>query len=369
MKIVIFSSFFPLIKGGAEFQSRLFSDFLTTKDIEVVYISNNHEVEEEVFLDGYKVYKLGKLTKWDTISLNKSFSKRIINILEKESPDVIYQRVLNSFSFYLSNYASKNNVQMFLHIADNYSLDFTNRTIRTFVRFVFFKRIIKNGTFFFTQTSLQNRELDKYNVFRKFKIYNFQHLKSVCASNVNEDICRVFWIGSSRSVKRIDLFFDVVKFYREYKNVIFYHIGRLEENGYNSTLYNEIRGLKNFVEIGEVSQDEVEAIISTGDLLINTSLSEGFSNTFISAWSLGVNVYSLNSDPDGLLVNNKFLGKYFGNDFNAFLDSIGQFIANEVGDENENLNRCKRIEFCKKNFDVNFNCNEMLQVINSRCED
>ncbi len=51
---------------------------------------------------------------------------------------------------------------------------------------------------------------------------------------------------------------------------------------------------------GAISQQEVNAELANAHVLVNTSLYEGFPNTFIQAWMRRTVVVSLNVNPDGI---------------------------------------------------------------------
>jgi glycosyltransferase involved in cell wall biosynthesis len=69
---------------------------------------------------------------------------------------------------------------------------------------------------------------------------------------------------------------------------------------------NRIEAIPNIVCLGGVSQDEVNRWLTKAHLLINTSVVEGFSNTFIQAWLREVPVASLVVDPDRILSSGLF---------------------------------------------------------------
>ncbi len=52
--------------------------------------------------------------------------------------------------------------------------------------------------------------------------------------------------------------------------------------------------------LGEKTQDEVNDILSSAHIFVNTSMYEGFPNTFIQAWMRQVPVVSLDVDPDNV---------------------------------------------------------------------
>jgi glycosyltransferase involved in cell wall biosynthesis len=59
---------------------------------------------------------------------------------------------------------------------------------------------------------------------------------------------------------------------------------------------------ENNIEVmGELPNDKVNNLLSQSHILVNTSQSEGFSNTFIQAWMRKVPVVSLQVDPDHII--------------------------------------------------------------------
>jgi glycosyltransferase involved in cell wall biosynthesis len=66
-------------------------------------------------------------------------------------------------------------------------------------------------------------------------------------------------------------------------------------------LMNAIKGTPNVEYLGPLSQDETNRQLGNAHVFVNTSLHEGFPNTFIQAWMREVPVVSLHVDPDGVL--------------------------------------------------------------------
>jgi glycosyltransferase involved in cell wall biosynthesis len=120
----------------------------------------------------------------------------------------------------------------------------------------------------------------------------------------------VIWVGSFRKQKNPDDFLELAKKIPR---------GQFVMIGGNSTvssqedlnLYKEMVrrscGIPNLKLAGLLSFEEVEEYFLRARLLVNTSLYEGFPNTFLQAWSKGVPVVSF-VDPDNLL-ESKGLGK------------------------------------------------------------
>ena len=72
------------------------------------------------------------------------------------------------------------------------------------------------------------------------------------------------------------------------------------DQSYSDRVTRSAGRLENLDNRGKVNYDQVFDFISSSSILLNTSVYEGFPNTFLEAWSCGVPVIST-VDPDGLL--------------------------------------------------------------------
>ena len=104
-----------------------------------------------------------------------------------------------------------------------------------------------------------------------------------------------------KPIKNPECYLQIVRKFAEVRNITFYMIG-----GEGSPqLMNEIKALmneqENFMYLGRLHNSEINLMLEEAHLLVNTSLNEGFSNVFVQSWFRGVQVLSLNSDPDNLI--------------------------------------------------------------------
>ena len=80
--------------------------------------------------------------------------------------------------------------------------------------------------------------------------------------------------------------------------------GKLHNDADNETIkaISELEKLDNVEFVGYLNREEVQNFFIKAVLLLNTSHFEGFSNTFLEAWSFGVPVVSTkNVNPDGII--------------------------------------------------------------------
>jgi glycosyltransferase involved in cell wall biosynthesis len=164
---------------------------------------------------------------------------------------------------------------------------------------------------------------------------------------------KVVWIANWKTSKRPEVFITMVKNNIWSENIEFVMVGRVGRYG---ELVQEAKDLG--IEVmGEISNIAVNELLQKSHLLVNTSIHEGFSNTFIQAWMRCVPVVSLSVDPDGLL-NDKGLGVCAGtheklsNEIRKFTDSPNSL--KEMGE--------KAREYSIKNFSLN-NFTKLLSLI------
>lgn len=356
MKICLFCGYYPDFKGGAEYQTYLLAEHLTRLNIEVIYLSLGYDQIDSVRVEkNIKVYSL-EITPIDKYSLYFLLKKRIEKILKLENPDIIYQRVLDSFSFHVSSIAQSMHKPYYLHIADMYSLSFT-ADLRGVLRKYMFNKIVARAPQIIIQTEAQRNLLQKLGVEPHFKIYNLHPSPSREILRGEPGNKKILWIGSSRKVKQMELFLDLAADFKDVSNYEFYIIGRIEQNEYSASLRRKIQISSNVNYLGELDNSKVNDILSVSDLLVNTSQSEGFSNTFIQAWLRGIPVLSLNVDPDNMLQKFK-LGLFCDNNYNVLKSNLNNIFSyyKEIPDKSIS-------EFANENFTIEKNMSQFVDFL------
>ena len=109
---------------------------------------------------------------------------------------------------------------------------------------------------------------------------------------------RVLWIGRIAEQKRLEWLLDVAELCPQLE---FDVVGAANaQTEYASELCRRASRISNVTMHGRVMHDEMMKFYRSSRLLCCTSTHEGFPNTFLEAWSLGVPVVST-FDPDGLI--------------------------------------------------------------------
>ena len=309
LKICIFNSYFKLTKGGSELQSYYIAQYLDKNKYDVFFISFDQSIDFYSVIDGYKIYNIN-VNKTLKRFLNPYFLyfKKIKTILKNEKPDIVYRRMGSSIPgllCLLKKGMSFKLVWACAHINELNRLKLTKPKFLLNIIDDLFRiyGIIKSDKIIVQ--SYEQMKLLKYNFNRNSVLVRNFH--PILPKYIKKDIksIQIIWIANLKIWKQPDLFIKLAKHFQAYENVTFIMIGR---PGIKHTSYEinaKIKELKNISYIGEQSIEVVNKLLSESHIFINTSLYEGFPNTFIQAWIHKVPVLSLYVDPDNLIKNNK----------------------------------------------------------------
>lgn len=164
----------------------------------------------------------------------------------------------------------------------------------------------------------------------------------------------ILWVGNIGSMKDPKVFLDLAKRFPDSKFVM---VGG--KFGGEKDLYEyvarEANRLPNLKFRGLLPFEETEKEFDRAKLFINTSVQEGFPNTFLQAWRQGIPVISF-VDPDGLIAKHS-LGKNAANkedmikEVEKFLIQENQFDSEAIKNFfNENLVIEKQVDEYEKIF-------------------
>lgn len=138
----------------------------------------------------------------------------------------------------------------------------------------------------------------------------------------------VLWVGRFVPVKRPELFIALAKSIPEER---FYMIGPVT-NQVSQECFSEIaplmKGVGNLEYNSGVSLDEIGEYFDRAKVLVNTSILEGFPNTFVQAMWSGTPIASYNFDADGLIAERE-LGCGPVSDLDRFTESIRRLLNDQ----------------------------------------
>jgi glycosyltransferase involved in cell wall biosynthesis len=318
--------------GGSEYQANLLGNYLKTKyGHEVIHIFEDNDLHSGKYhLKNYGSNRYSILNYY-----------RLKKYLKEIQPDILYQRCNNIYSF-LSYYISKRmNIGGIYHFASDNDYSYKISNPGSVVRYY----SIKHTDSIIVQTKFQYDKLEGFRGNKK-QMYNSLEISND-KSLEKEDI--ITWIGNIKPVKGLERLIPLARLYNN-SSIKFLVIGKDSDSNYSRNILNKIEKVQNIIYLGYQNLDEVNKILQKSKFFINTSISEGFPNTYLQSWNNGVPTISLNIDPDNIIMKNDI--GYVSNDYKK----LHKYINRLINDENIYNKVSKRSkEYVIENHDIEKN--------------
>ena len=302
-KIAIICGYFPFQSGGAEYQAYLLAKELRKYyEVHFIFVANE---EKELVHDGFHLHAMKKKVYFrrlgDCFFLHY---RELLDILDAINPAIIYNRVATGLTGIIAMYGKKHQCKTSWHIASQ--LDVEPINVRIFSRHCIFdlinkylqKQAVKHIDLIFTQAEYQDRLLsENFSRQSDLTIGNFHPIPdSVQLKSPKQR--QILWVANAKPIKRPEIFSELARKFQN-TDIQFVMVGR------DTKEYCQKLMLPNLIGVGEISQDEVNTLMAKSCILVNTSIKEGFSNTFIQAWLHKLPVVSLSVNPDDILTKYK----------------------------------------------------------------
>ena len=303
---ILYPAFYEQSNGGAELQIRYLvaSAAGVGHTIHYLFEDKGRTIQNELNVILHPLKK-----KADIKFCGKGwfrYRKLINKELDRIRPDVIYTRLGSSWIDIAAEYARKHDIQHIHAIASD--IDVRRRTFSTlfplfqpFENF-YINRGLKHVTIAISQNAYQKTAYEKR--FKKPCILINQMTPRVNENEIIKDngTIRIVWIANFKRIKRPEIFVNLAKALEKYSDRI-----KMEMYGRASSEYRELlKSIKNtpWLEYkGEVPTETIFNVLSQSHILVNTSLYEGFSNTFVQAWMRKVPIISMGSNPNNVFDN------------------------------------------------------------------
>jgi glycosyltransferase involved in cell wall biosynthesis len=135
---------------------------------------------------------------------------------------------------------------------------------------------------------------------------------------------RILWVGRLSQEKRLEWLLDIAEYFPQY---VFDVVGGANaRTEYAKTLLQRAKSIPNVVLHGRLVYHDLGTLYRHARLLCCTSVFEGFPNTFLEAWSVGLPIVST-FDPDRVIVRQR-LGKTVGT-VDEVCGGISAFMQNQ----------------------------------------
>jgi glycosyltransferase involved in cell wall biosynthesis len=301
---IVVPTHWAYLMGGSQYQAKLLTEVLERQGgVELAYFAAR--VPSPDRLDGQTVYRSGEARYlrrfghfWDYLSLQGQ--------LDLFDPDVIYQRVCCAHTGICARYAHRNRIPMIWHVANE--RDCWSRQERLKGSLSPHKYIetalsiygIRNANLVIAQTAVQENLLrENFGIEANAVIPNFHPVPG--ERIIKSATFTVLWIGNLKPVKRPELFIEVARELEGIPGIQFKMIGAPFSNPQvQQEFERKVSAIEKLEYVGSIDQEAVNKWLSSAHLLVNTSSTEGFSNTFIQAWMRRVPVITLGVNPDDI---------------------------------------------------------------------
>jgi glycosyltransferase involved in cell wall biosynthesis len=293
--------------GGAEYQISLLIDTLVDSgEYDVHYLT--HFVDAR---DRPRRYRVSRIGNGGSIPRFGYFmeAKSLYGLLVESRPDIIYQRVACAYTGVCAFYSRRHAVPLVWHAA--HDTEVTRQHLdnaRNFVRLRLEKWAVewgvRNASRIVVQTQRQ-AELLRENYARTADavIPNFH--PSAIEPIDKAGPLTVVWIANLKPWKQPEIFVRLAQALKSCESVRFIMVGAPAAGAGNlqwqEALMQEIESTPSIQYVGEITQRQVNELLAHAHIFVNTSVHEGFPNTFIQAWLRDVAVVSLQVDPDHVL--------------------------------------------------------------------
>ncbi|MCU7812782.1 MAG: glycosyltransferase family 4 protein [Candidatus Thiodiazotropha sp. (ex Notomyrtea botanica)] len=292
--------------GGVERQTALLAKWLANNtEHNISIITWNESNTKDEVIDKVRIIKLCKRD--DGIPGIRFFYPRwhsLIQSLKKANADVYYQNCAEYVTGQVALWCRQNNKKFVYSVASDPDCDINLPSLRTYREKVLYKYGLKNANRIICQTKSQQNSL------RLGFSLSSEVLPMPCPGpmdnfiqpkHLQDDKFHVLWVGRIASVKRVEVLLDIAE---SLDGIIFEIAGGADQElDYARNILDRASAINNVILHGKLNREQLNKRYSAVSAFCNTSLYEGFPNTFLEAWSYGLPVVST-INPDTVITNN-----------------------------------------------------------------
>lgn len=312
MKVCFVTSYlYPYLKdeypddtiGGAEYQQKQIINALQSyNEVDVSVVSLDYGQQDGEIIKGVRVWKSYK--KDQGVRFIRFFVPALSGLwraLGKADADIYYIRAASFMLFPVWLYCRLHGKKYIFSSAHDTDFKPGEEIVSNFRDLWCYKFGMLRSDLIVNQTINQQSLLKSEYGLDGVVIRNFSENKVAISEN-NNVRKTILWVATIRRFKRAEFLLDIAEMCPEYDFIM---VGG--EDGGDRAYYQEIsqraKSIPNVNFVGFVPPNKVDAIFSTANIFINTSIHEGFPNTFLQAWSKGLPVITF-FDPDNVVEEN-----------------------------------------------------------------
>jgi glycosyltransferase involved in cell wall biosynthesis len=322
--------------GGAEVQMSLLAKELTKRlyDVSLITFEKTNKFYE--VSEGIKIFNAfyNRFGGYSYL-LPKNIYK-LIKILYKIDADIYIKKGHTPLTGVVA-FLAKLQKKKFLFIASSDKDMDTHLNISSFFKItnIFFRFGVKYCSRVVCQTIHQKHLLQQNIGKNGIVIKSLYSLPKIEDNNRDSQSLKILWVGRLIKEKRPELFLDLAKKMPDYKFRII-----ITSSKSNQKYYDEFKKTAETIDnldlIENVPYKEINRYYNESSILISTSISEGFPNTFLEAWGNAIPVVSLGFDPDEIIC--KYELGFHCKTFDDLMKDTRQLLDNEILRNNMGIN-------------------------------
>jgi glycosyltransferase involved in cell wall biosynthesis len=291
--------------GGAEYQIDLLINALHAVGRYEISFLVRHPASQAMAQGRYRLVKIGQGDKMPWLGYAADFRPLYLALAHLE-PDVIYQRVACGYTGVCAYYARRKSARLIWHVA--HDTDVTQGGLgygRNPLRQLLERRCVEFGIRYANHIVVQKEQqaalLARHYGRRADAVIPNFHPEPAEVVDKSGPLT-VLWIANLKRWKRPEAFVRLAQSLSDLSGVRFVMVGApAYGDAWRDELMSSIARTDNLEYVGLKTQAEVNDMLARAHVFVNTSVQEGFPNTFIQAWMRSVPVVSLDVNPDNVL--------------------------------------------------------------------
>jgi len=335
--------------GGAEVQLNLLAkEFSKNKNFDVHFMVGNYNQK------GIEVYNNIKV--WKSLNFKNNIFKKILDfykVFKRINADIYIHRALSPFSGIIALYCKIKKKKFVYMVAHDRETDETHEVFKNKISSLLANLTFKYSNLIITQNRYQKKNLKKKGI----KSIVIKSCYSIL-KKITKKKDYILWVGRSSNFKQPKLFLRLAKINGDKTFVMI-----CPPSKKNPELSKQIREgsnkIKNFKFIKFVPFDKINKYFQEAKVFINTSIQEGFPNTFIQAAKNKTPIISLNVNPDDF-INDYNCGYYCHNSFKLMGKNLNKLLGDKKLYETMSRNVFK---YAKENHDIKINSKKLVKLI------
>lgn len=220
--------------------------------------------------------------------------------LQESNPDLIYARMPSDFFWLISLFTKRNTGSGFVYAIANDGLcnPWQTYVANHWFHDPFYALVLRTADFIAVQHEAQAHMVKPYIKGQLVLIPNLMSSVPSESRKYEQTSIDVIWIAQIHPRKQLAILLNIAEQLPKLKFVV---VGSFFSEINRSGLEYRMQSLRNLRFEGSLKFREVIQRLNSSKVLVNTSGWEGFPNTMLEAWSVGVPVVSLQIDPGGVI--------------------------------------------------------------------